>query len=144
MHRLTDHSARLISALADRYRIENELGQGGMALVYLAHDVQHDRWVALKVLHPDLGAAVGPERFRREIQVLSRLSHPHILPLYDYGEADGQLFYVMPYIEGESLAAWLHREQQLPVDEAIRLTCQVAAALDYAHRQGFVHRDIQP
>src|SRR4030095_14491260 len=136
MHRLTDHSARLISALADRYRIENELGQGGMALVYLAHDVQHDRRVALKVLHPDLGAAVGPERFRREIQVLSRLSHPHILPLYDYGEAAGQLFYVVPDVEGAPRGARLHRELQPPVDEAIRIACQVAAALDYAHRHG--------
>ena len=144
MHRLTDHTARLISALAGRYRIESELGRGGMALVYLAHDVHHDRKVALKVLHPDLGAALGPERFRREIQVLSHLSHPHILPLYDYGEADGQLFYVMPYVEGESLGARLHRELQLPVDEAIRIACQVAAALDYAHRHGFVHRDIKP
>jgi eukaryotic-like serine/threonine-protein kinase len=144
MHRLTDHTARLKSALAGRYRVESELGHGGMALVYLAHDVHHDRKVALKVLHPDLGAALGPDRFRREIQVLSHLSHPHILPLYDYGEADGLLFYVMPYVEGESLAARLHRELQLPVDEAIRITCQVAAALDYAHRQGFVHRDIKP
>jgi serine/threonine protein kinase len=115
-----------------------------MATVHLAYDVQHDRQVAVKVLHPDLRAALGPERFRREIQVLTRLTHPHILPLYDFGEAEGQLYYVMPYVSGESLAARLHREQQLPVDEAIAITVQVASALDYAHRQGFVHRDIKP
>src|SRR5262245_50495257 len=115
MHRLNDYANQLTSALADKYRVESELGLGGMAVVYLAHDIRHNRKVALKVLHPDLGAAVGAERFRREIQVLSRLSHPHILPLYDYGEVDGQLFYVMPYVEGESLAARMRRERQLPV-----------------------------
>jgi len=115
-----------------------------MATVHLAQDVLHDRKVAIKVLHADLGAAVGAERFRREIQVLTRLTHPHILPLYDFGEADGALYYVMPYIEGESLGARLRRERQLPLDEAIAITCQVASALDYAHRQGVVHRDIKP
>jgi serine/threonine-protein kinase len=115
-----------------------------MAIVYLAHDIHHDRKVAVKVLHPDLGAALGPERFRREIQVLTRLSHPHILPLYDFGEADGLLYYVMPYVRGESLAARLEREHQLPVGEAIAIAVQVASALDYAHREGFVHRDIKP
>jgi serine/threonine-protein kinase len=141
---VTDHAARLTSALAEKYRVERELGRGGMATVYLAHDLQHDRKVAVKVLHPDLGAALGPERFRREIQVLTRLSHPHILPLYDFGEADEHLYYVMPYIGGKSLATRLEREQQLPLDEAIAITCQVASALDYAHRQGFVHRDVKP
>ena len=144
MNRLIAYPGHLASALADKYRVESELGLGGMAVVYLAHDLRHDRKVALKVLHADLGAAIGAERFRREIHVLSRLSHPHILPLYDYGEVDGQLYYVMPYVAGESLAARMRRERQLPVDEAINITCQVAAALDYAHRQGFVHRDIKP
>jgi len=115
-----------------------------MATVYLAHDVQHDRKVAVKVLHADLYAVLGPERFRREIQVLTRLTHPHILPLYDFGEADGHLYYVMPYVRGESLAARLDRECQLPLDEAISISVQVASALDYAHREGFVHRDIKP
>ena len=135
---------RLSAALADRYRIERELGQGGMATVYLAHDLKHDRDVALKVLKPEIGHTVGAERFLREIRLAARLSHPHILPLYDSGEADGLLYYVMPNVSGRSLRDRLDVERQLPVDEAVRVTREVAGALDYAHRQGVVHRDIKP
>jgi len=135
---------RLTAALADRYRIERELGAGGMATVYLAHDLKHDRKVAVKVLRPELSAILGAERFLHEIKVTAHLQHPHILALYDSGEADTFLYYVMPYVEGESLRQRLDREQELPVDEALRITEQVAAALDYAHRQGVVHRDIKP
>jgi len=135
---------RLGSALADRYTIERELGQGGMAVVYLAHDLRHDRRVALKVLRPELSAILGGERFLQEIKVTANLQHSHILPLYDSGSADGLLFYVMPYVEGESLRERLSREKQLPVDEAVQLTVQVASALDYAHRHGVIHRDIKP
>jgi len=131
-------------SLADRYRIERELGQGGMAMVYLAHDVRHDRKVALKVLRSELAAVIGGERFLAEIKTTANLQHPHILPLHDSGEAGGLVFYVMPYVEGESLRDRLTRETQLPVDEAVRLTCEVASALDYAHRKGIVHRDIKP
>ena len=127
-----------------RYRVERELGRGGMATVYLAHDPKHDRDVALKVLKPELSAALGAERFLQEIQVTARLSHPHILPLHDSGEAEGLLYYVMPYVAGESLRVLLERETQLPVDEALRITQQVAGALEFAHRQGVVHRDIKP
>ncbi|MBX9927970.1 MAG: serine/threonine-protein kinase [Gemmatimonadaceae bacterium] len=135
---------RLSAALADRYRIERELGQGGMATVYLAHDLRHDRQVAIKVVHPDLAAALGPERFLAEIKTTARLQHPHILPLLDSGEADGVLFYVMPFIAGESLRDRLKRDQQLPIDEAVRIARQVADALGHAHGQGIVHRDIKP
>jgi tetratricopeptide (TPR) repeat protein len=135
---------RLSEALADRYRIERELGAGGMATVYLAHDLRHDRQVALKVLRPDLSALLGEERFLSEIRVTARLHHPHLLPLFDSGEAAGLLYYVMPLIEGETLRQRLEREQQLPVDEAVRVAAEVASALDYAHRQGIVHRDIKP
>ncbi|MFL5576630.1 MAG: protein kinase domain-containing protein [Gemmatimonadaceae bacterium] len=135
---------RLQAALADRYVIERELGRGGMATVFLARDGRHDRHVAVKVLHPELAAVVGPGRFRREIQIVTSLSHPHVLPLYDSGEADGQLYYVMPFVEGESLRARLDREHQLPIDEALRVVCEVASALDHAHRRGVVHRDIKP
>jgi serine/threonine-protein kinase len=135
---------RLSTALADRYRIERELGQGGMATVYLAHDVRHDRKVALKVLRPELSAILGSERFLAEIKTTANLQHPHILSLFDSGEADGLVFYVMPYVEGESLRDRLKREHQLPVDEAVRIAREVADALEYAHRHGIVHRDIKP
>lgn len=136
--------AALTAALADRYRIERELGAGGMATVYLAHDRKHERPVALKVLRPELAAVIGAERFLTEIKVTANLQHPHILPLHDSGEAGGFLYYVMPFIEGESLRDRLTREQQLPVADAVRITGEVASALDYAHRQGVVHRDIKP
>src|SRR6185503_6452682 len=135
---------RLTAALADRYRLERELGRGGMATVYLAQDLRHQRVVALKVLHPALAQALGPERFLREIQIAARLQHAHILPLFDSGTADGQPYYVMPYVEGESLRARLTRERQLELPEALRLAREVAAALGHAHAQGIVHRDIKP
>ena len=134
----------LTAALRDRYRIERELGEGGMATVYLGHDLKHDRDVAIKVLHPDLGAALGGERFLSEIRTTARLQHPHILPLLDSGEAGGLLYYVMPVVTGESLRARLERERQLPIPEAVRIAREVASALDYAHRQGVIHRDIKP
>ena len=130
--------------LGERYELVREIGRGGMATVYLARDLQTDRDVAIKVLHEDLGVAMGPTRFRREIDVVSHLSHPHILAIENYGESDGQLYYVMPFVTGETLAARLERERQLPVVDAVRITCQVADALDYAHRQGIIHRDIKP
>ena len=141
---MTDPIDRLRTALAGRYTLERELGAGGMAVVYLARDLRHDRPVALKVVRPELTALLGPERFLREIAVTGRLQHPHILPLLDSGEADGLLYYVMPYVAGETLRQRLERERQLPVEEALRLTREVAGALDYAHRQGVVHRDIKP
>src|SRR5215212_9686810 len=125
---------RLQSALADRYRLDREVGAGGMATVYLAQDLRHDRKVALKVLRPELAAVIGAERFLAEIKLTANLQHPHILPLFDSGEVDGLLYYVMPYIEGESLRDRLVREKQLPVADAVRLTREVASALDYAHR----------
>jgi serine/threonine-protein kinase len=141
---MTEIVARLTSALADRYRLGRELGQGGMATVYLAEDLRHGRKVAIKVLHPELSAVLGGERFLAEIKVTANLQHPHILGLIDSGEADGLLYYVMPHVAGESLRARLARERQLPVEEALRLAREVASALDYAHRQGVVHRDIKP
>ncbi|MEP7176552.1 MAG: protein kinase [Gemmatimonadales bacterium] len=135
---------RLQDALSDRYHVERELGQGGMATVYLAEDLKHGRKVAIKVLHPELSAIIGGERFLAEIKVTANLQHPHILGLIDSGDADGLLYYVMPYVAGESLRARLVRERQLPVEEALRLSREVASALDYAHRQGVVHRDIKP
>jgi serine/threonine-protein kinase len=141
---MTDASTRLAAALADRYVIERELGAGGMATVYLAHDVRHDRKVALKVLRPELSAILGGERFLAEIKTTANLQHPHILSLFDSGEADGLVFYVMPYVEGESLRERLAREKQLPVEEAVRIATEVAGALDYAHGHGIVHRDIKP
>jgi serine/threonine protein kinase/Tfp pilus assembly protein PilF len=141
---MTGTSSALASALADRYTIERELGRGGMATVYLAADLKHRRQIAIKVLKPELAAALGAERFLREIEVTAGLAHPHILPLHDSGEADGFLYYVMPYVAGESLRQWLERETQLPVEEALRITQQVASALDFAHRQDVVHRDIKP
>jgi eukaryotic-like serine/threonine-protein kinase len=141
---MADDAVRLEAALSDRYRIDREAGAGGMATVYLAEDLRHRRRVALKVLRPELAAILGPERFLAEINVTANLQHPHLLPLFDSGEADGLLFYVMPFVEGETLRARLQRERQLPVDEAIRITVAVAGALDYAHRQGVVHRDLKP
>src|SRR5215216_995223 len=135
---------RLQASLASRYSLHRELGRGGMATVYLAQDLRHDRPIALKVLHPELAASLGPERFLREIKLTARLQHPHILPVFDSGDADGQLWYAMPYVEGASLRARLTSERQLPLDEAIRITCSVLAALSYAHSQGVVHRDIKP
>jgi serine/threonine-protein kinase len=134
----------LVTALAGRYTLERQLGRGGMATVYLAQDVKHGRPVALKVLHPDLGAVLGADRFEREIRVAARLQHPHILTVYDSGESAGQLWFTMPYVEGESLRDRLKRERQLPVGEALRITLEAARALDYAHRHGIVHRDIKP
>ncbi|HVD60672.1 MAG TPA: protein kinase [Gemmatimonadaceae bacterium] len=135
---------RLEKALSDKYEIERELGRGGMATVYLAKDRKHDREVALKVLHPELSSSLGPDRFLREIKVAARLNHPHILPLHDSGEASGFLYYVMPYVEGESLRARMNRTGKLPLDEALYLARGIAGALDYAHRQRVVHRDIKP
>ncbi len=135
---------RLTASLAQTYRLERELGKGGMATVYLGEDLRHQRRVAVKVLRPDLSAIVGADRFLNEIRVTANLQHPHILPLYDSGSADGLLFYVMPYVQGESLRDRLNREKQLPIDEAVRLAKEVASALDYAHRQGVIHRDIKP
>jgi len=135
---------RIRDAFSQHYALDRELGRGGMATVYLAQDGKHERLVALKVLHPDLAASLGPERFLREIKLAARLNHPHILPLHDSGEADGFLFYVMPYIEGESLRERLDREQHFSVDEAVHHGRAIASALHYAHRQGIVHRDIKP
>src|SRR5436190_9675330 len=123
----------LNAALSGRYAIEREIGQGGMATVYLARDIRHNRRVALKVLHPDLAAALGAERFLAEITTTANLQHPHILPLHDSGDADGNLFYVMPYVEGETLRARLQREQLLPGEDAVRLAREILSALDYAH-----------
>jgi TolB-like protein/predicted Ser/Thr protein kinase len=139
-----DPITSLNAALEGRYRVERELGEGGMAVVYLADDLKHGRKVALKVIKPDLAAVVGDERFLAEIRTTANLQHPHILPLFDSGSADGALFYVMPYVQGESLRDRLDREKVLPVDEAVRIVRQVAGALDFAHRQGVVHRDIKP
>ncbi len=136
--------SRLAAALADRYRIERELGQGGMATVYLAHDLKHDRQVAVKVLRPDLAASLGSDRFIREIQVAARLQHPHILPLHDSGEASGFLYYVMPYVDGESLRERLERVGELPVPDTLRILMEVVDALAHAHAHGVVHRDIKP
>ncbi len=135
---------QLAEALAGRYRIERELGRGGMAVVFLAHDLKHSRQVAVKVLDQDLGGPALADRFFREIGIAARLTHPNILPLYDSGEAAGRLFYVTPYLEGESLRAWLERERRLKFDDAVSLACEIADALDYAHRQGVIHRDIKP
>jgi eukaryotic-like serine/threonine-protein kinase len=134
----------LTAALADRYRIERELGAGGMATVYLAHDLKHDRKVAIKVLKPELAAVLGADRFIVEIKTTAALQHPHILPLFDSGTAEGQLFYVMPYIQGETIREKLNRETQFGVDEAVRIAREIADALDYAHRHGVIHRDIKP
>jgi serine/threonine protein kinase len=136
--------AHIKTALGQRYRIDRELGSGGMATVYLAEEPQHGRLVALKVLHPHLAATLGPDRFLLEIKLTANLTHPHILPLFDSGECDGYLFYTMPYVEGESLRDRLRREVQLPVAEALRIASEIADALGFAHTRGIVHRDIKP
>src|SRR5213080_2273830 len=141
---MADLLARLQAALAERYTIERELGRGGMATVYLARDLKHGRLVAIKVLRPEIAAALGPERFLREIEVAARLTHLHILALHDSGQTGGSLYYVMPYIEGETLRERLERGGQLPLEEALRITREVASALSYAHSHDVVHRDIKP
>ena len=139
-----DTIERVRAAFADRYEIEREVGQGGMAIVYVARDLKHDRQVAVKILRPELAAALGGDRFTREIQIIARLSHPHILPLHDSGEMGGYLFYVMPFVEGESLRKKLQRDGRLPIHEALRILREVVDALAYAHGHGIVHRDIKP
>jgi serine/threonine-protein kinase len=139
-----DILARLNAAIGDRYLVERELSVGGMATVYVAHDVRHSRRVAIKVLHPELSAVLGAERFLTEIKTTASLQHPHILPLFDSGSADGLLFYVMPFVEGETLRDRLKREKKLSVTEAVRIAVEIADALDYAHRRGVIHRDIKP
>ena len=141
---MADPLEHLRSALADRYRVERELGRGGMATVFLAEDLRHRRRVAIKVLNAELAAVLGAERFLREIATTASLRHPHIIPLYDSGDAGGVLYYVMPYVEGESLRDRLKRKHQLPIEEALRITREVADALGYAHAQGVIHRDIKP
>jgi serine/threonine protein kinase len=141
---MSNQIERLKTALADRYKIDREIGSGGMATVYLAEDVKHKRKVAVKVLRPEIASALGAERFVREIEIAANLSHPLILPLHDSGDADGSLFYVMPYVEGESLRERIDREGKLPLDDVVRLTENVAAALSHAHQQGIVHRDVKP
>ena len=141
---MTDASERLAAALADRYAIERELGQGGMATVFLARDLKLGRAVALKVLRPELAASLGGERFLREIEIAAKLAHPHILALHDCGEAGGLLYYTMPFVEGETLRDRLTREKQLPLEDALRITREVADALSYAHSHGVIHRDIKP
>jgi len=135
---------RIAAALAPGYEVEREVGHGGMARVYLARDTGRGRQVAIKVLHPELAAALGADRFHHEVRIATGLIHPNIVPLLDSGEAGGYLYYVMPYVEGESLRARLDRERRLPLAEAVAVISHAAAALDYAHRQGFVHRDVKP
>ena len=139
-----DLQAQLQEGLSGSYALERELGRGGMATVFLAHDLKHDRPVALKVLHPELAASLGNDRFQREVRLAARLQHPHILTVYDSGEAGGRLWFTMPYVEGESLRGRLTRERQLPVEDALRIAREAAQALQYAHDQGVVHRDIKP
>ena len=141
---MTAVDSTLAAALSDRYVIERELGRGGMATVYLAHDLKHDRSVALKVLRPELAHAMGADRFLREIRLCARLQHPHILGVHDSGEANGQLWFTMPYVDGETLRSRLARENRLPVGDALRITAEVADALTYAHGHGVIHRDIKP
>ncbi len=141
---MSEITSRLSTALADRYRIERHLGEGGMATVYLAEDLKHKRKVAVKVLRPELAAVLGAERFVQEITTTANLQHPHILPLFDSGEADSFLYYVMPFVEGETLRDKLNRETQLGIDEAVGITTDIADALDYAHRHDVIHRDIKP
>jgi serine/threonine protein kinase len=135
---------RLVEALRDHYRLERELGRGGMGAVYLAEDLKHRRRVAVKVLRPDLSASLGTDRFLREIEVAARLQHPAILPLHDSGQVDGYVFYIMPYVEGESLRDRLTRQHELPVEETARILTEVLDALAYAHGKGVIHRDIKP
>src|SRR3954469_8353818 len=134
----------LKTALSDRYLLERELGAGGMATVFLAHDPRHNRKVAIKVMHPDLAMLFGPRRFLAEIETTANLQHPHILPLFDSGQVANTVFYVMPYLQGESLRARITREKQLPLADAIRIGSEIASGLDYAHRNGVIHRDIKP
>ena len=141
---MADPLLRLSADLSDRYRVERQLGAGGMATVYLAEDLRHDRKVAIKVLRPELAAVIGAARFLREIKTIATLQHPHILGLIDSGEVNGTAYFVMPFVEGESLRARLNREKQLPISDAVRLATELAAALDYAHRHGVIHRDIKP
>ncbi len=141
---VTDTFDRLKTALADRYTIVEEVGAGGMATVYLAEDLKHHRQVAVKVLRPELAAVLGPERFLREIEIAAQLQHPHILPLHDSGEADGFLYYVMPYVKGESLRERLAQHGELPIADAVKILREVVDALAHAHEQGVVHRDIKP
>src|SRR3972149_4434492 len=144
---MSDLQDRLKSALADRYRVDREIGRGGMAHVFLTHDLKLDRPVALKVLRPDLAAVLGGERFLREIELSAKLTHPHILPIHDSGRTGGPtafLYYVMPYVEGESLRDRLTREKQPPLDDALQIAREVADALSYAHSHGVIHRDIKP
>jgi len=141
---LGDIPAQLADVLRDRYCIVRELGRGGMSIVYLAEEPRHARRLALKVLRPQIAATLGRERFLREIKTTAALTHPHILPLFDSGEADGFLFYVMPYVEGESLRNRLDREQQLPLTDALQITTEIADALGFAHARHIVHRDIKP
>src|SRR5690348_4033592 len=141
---MTDLRSQLQAGLSGSYTLERELGRGGMATVFLAQDLKHDRPVALKVLHPELAMSLGPERFLREIKLAARLQHPHILTVLDSGETGGRLWFTMPFVEGESLRDRLRRERQLPVDDALRITREAAQALHYAHSHGVVHRDIKP
>lgn len=141
---MEDTLTRLEGALAGRYRIDHEIGRGGMATVYLADDLKHHRHVAVKVLHSELALTIGPDRFLREVDVVASLNHPRILPLHDSGDAGGFLFFVMPYVKGESLRARIEREKQLPIDEALTISRQVASALGYAHAHGVIHRDVKP
>ncbi|HSU94383.1 MAG TPA: serine/threonine-protein kinase, partial [Gemmatimonadaceae bacterium] len=141
---VTDPRAQIQSALGDAYVVEREIGSGGMATVWLAHDKKHKRPVAIKVLHAHLAASLGADRFQREIEVAARLHHPHILSVFDSGNANGLLWFSMPFVEGETLRARLEREKQLPIDEALRITREAAQALQYAHDHGVVHRDIKP
>ena len=141
---MADDLERLKAALADRYALEREIGRGGMATVYLAEDLRHHRKVAVKILGADVAALIGPERFLREIELAAGLTHPHVLPVHDSGEAGGLLYYVMPYVEGESLRNRLQREKQLSVEDALRISLEVADALSYAHSRGVIHRDIKP
>jgi eukaryotic-like serine/threonine-protein kinase len=141
---MADPLAEVREGLQDRYAFERELGRGGMATVYLARDLRHDRPVALKVLHPELAATLGPERFLREIKLCARLQHPHILTVHDSGESAGQLWFSMPFIEGESLRDRLRRQKQLALEDALRIAREAADALDYAHRHGVIHRDVKP
>ena len=140
----SDPITRLNAALEGRYRVEREIGEGGMATVYLARDERHNRNVALKVLKAELAAVVGAERFLAEIETTAKLTHPHILPLHDSGEADGFLFFVTPFIEGDTLRDKIDREKQLGIEEGLKITEKVASALDHAHEHGVVHRDIKP
>jgi len=136
--------ASLRAALRRRYAIQHEVGRGGTAFVFLAHDLKHDRPVAIKVLRPEITVLLGPERFLREIRLAAQLRHPHIMPLFDSGEASGSLYYVMPYVAGQSLRQRLERDGPLPLDEAVRITRDVCDALSYAHGHDIVHRDIKP